>query len=53
MDEIVKQTQMWIKSTYTGKSGYTSFYNNEIDGIIGQGTFRRLIQELQIELNEI
>ena len=51
MDEMVKQTQTWLNKTYCGSAGYTPFSENELDGITGQGTFKRLIQGLQIELN--
>lgn len=51
-DEMVFKTQEWLNETYTGKSGYTPFASNEIDGITGFGTFKRLIQALQIELNK-
>jgi peptidoglycan hydrolase-like protein with peptidoglycan-binding domain len=52
MDEMVKKTQEWLNNTYSNKSGFTPFSQEEVDGITGQGTFRRLIQALQIELNE-
>lgn len=52
MDEMVKKTQEWLNKTYKGKEGYTAFSKDEIDGITGQGTFRRLIQALQIELRD-
>ena len=52
MDEMVKQTQEWLNKTYKSKAGFTKFSDEEIDGITGQGTFRRLIQAFQIELNE-
>ncbi|SHN62009.1 Peptidoglycan-binding (PGRP) domain of peptidoglycan hydrolases-containing protein [Butyrivibrio hungatei DSM 14810] len=52
MDEMVKQTQEWLNKTYKSKKGFTKFNDNEIDGITGQGTFKRLVQALQIELNE-
>lgn len=50
---MVKQTQTWLNKTYCGSAGYTPFSENELDGITGQGTFKRLIQGLQIELNKI
>lgn len=53
MDEMVRQTQIWLNSTYGNKSGYTSFSDDEIDGITGQGTFLRLVQALQIEINDV
>lgn len=49
---MVKQTQEWLNKTYKSKKGFTKFNDNEIDGITGQGTFKRLVQALQIELNE-
>ena len=52
-DEMVKETQVWLNKTYKGKTGFTTFTNEELDGVTGQGTFKRLIQALQIELNEV
>ena len=52
MDEMVKQTQEWLNKTYWLRKGFTKFKDEEIDGITGQGTFKRLIQALQIELND-
>ena len=52
MDEMVKQTQEWLNKTYKSRNGFTKFTDEELDGITGQGTFRRLIQALQIELND-
>lgn len=49
---MVKKTQEWLNKTYKRKKGFTKFTDAEIDGITGQGTFKRLIQALQIELNE-
>lgn len=52
MDEMVKKTQEWLNETYWLRKGFTKFKDEEIDGITGQGTFKRLIQALQIELND-
>lgn len=52
-DEMVKETQVWLNKTYKGKTGFTTFTNEELDGVTGQGTFKRLIQALQIEVNEV
>lgn len=51
MDQMVLQTQKWLNSTYSGIKGFTAFSENELDGITGANTFKRLIQGLQIELN--
>lgn len=51
MDQMVLETQKWLNNTYSGQSGFTPFTQNELDGVTGVGTFRRLIQALQIELH--
>lgn len=51
-DEMVAKTQKWLNDTYTGITGFTPFTKDEVDGITGFGTFKRLIQALQIELNK-
>lgn len=52
MDQMVFETQIWLNMVYSNKEGFTPFTNDELDGITGNGTFKRLIQALQIELNE-
>lgn len=51
MDQMVLKTQKWLNNTYSGIKGYVAFSENELDGITGANTFKRLIQALQIELN--
>lgn len=51
MDVMVLETQIWLNDTYTGRNGFDPFTEHELDGVTGTGTFRRLIQALQIELN--
>lgn len=51
MDQMVLQTQRWLNETYNGIKGYDSFTEEEMDGVTGFNTFKRLIQALQIELN--
>lgn len=52
MDEMVKATQEWLNKTYKGEKDFTPFAEKDIDGITGAGTFKRLIQALQIEINK-
>lgn len=52
MDEMVKATQEWLNETYKGEKDFTPFAEKDIDGITGVGTFKRLIQALQIEINK-
>ncbi len=52
MDEMVKATQEWLNKTYKGEKDFTPFEEKDIDGITGAGTFKRLIQALQIEINK-
>jgi len=52
MDEMVLKTQKWLKENYNGKAGFSDLSDKDIDGITGAGTFKRLVQALQIELNE-
>jgi len=51
MDVKVLETQKWLNNTYGGKAGFSKFSDDELDGITGNGTFKRLIQALQIEIN--
>lgn len=51
-DKMVLETQKWLNENYSGKKGFSPFSKEELDGITGFGTFKRLIQALQIELNE-
>lgn len=52
MDQMVLETQKWLNKTYSGHKDFLPFSDNELDGVTGFGTFKRLIQALQIELNE-
>ncbi|WP_162300645.1 glycoside hydrolase domain-containing protein [Anaerosacchariphilus polymeriproducens] len=52
MDRMVLATQQWLNNTYDGIKGYERFSDKQLDGITGAGTFLRLIQALQIELNK-
>lgn len=47
MDQAVKNAQIWLNSTYTGRPGYTRISE---DGITGQNTVKALIIALQIEI---
>jgi peptidoglycan hydrolase-like protein with peptidoglycan-binding domain len=51
MDQMVLATQTWLNTTYNGVNGYTPFSEEELDGVTGNQTYKRLIQALQIELN--
>ncbi|MDD5940129.1 MAG: DUF1906 domain-containing protein [Lachnospiraceae bacterium] len=51
MDEMVLNTQKWLNKTYSGQKGFEPFSEAQMDGITGEGTFKRLIEALQIELN--
>ena len=51
MDVMVLETQKWLNDTYAGQTGFVPFTQEELDGVTGAGTFRRLVQALQIELN--
>lgn len=51
MDVMVLETQEWLNNTYSDIAGFESFSESELDGVTGKGTFKRLIQALQIELN--
>ena len=51
MDAMVLETQEWLNGTYSGVAGFETFSEDELDGVTGNGTFRRLIQALQIEVN--
>lgn len=51
MDQMVLATQTWLNTMYKGVNGYSPFSEEELDGITGSKTFKRLIQALQIELN--
>ena len=48
---MVLETQKWLNDTYAGQTGFVPFTQEELDGVTGAGTFRRLVQALQIELN--
>lgn len=52
MDQMVLETQKWLNKTYSGHKDFLPFSDKELDGVTGFGTFKRLIQALQIELNE-
>lgn len=52
MDQMVLETQKWLNSTYSGIEGFEPFTGNELDGVTGRGTFKRLIEALQIEANK-
>lgn len=51
MDAMVLATQKWLNNHYKGVSDFDAFSEKELDGITGSGTFKRLIEALQIELN--
>ena len=52
MDKMVQKVQTWLMEHYNGKDGFETIQEENIDGIAGTGTVRRLIEALQIELNE-
>lgn len=52
MDQMVLETQKWLNNTYNGIEGFEPFTDNELDGVTGRGTFKRLIEALQIEANK-
>lgn len=51
MDQMVLLTQKWLNETYKGVNGYEPFNEEDLDGVTGFKTFKRLIEALQIELN--
>ena len=52
MDKMVQKVQTWLMEHYNGKDRFETIKEEDIDGIAGTGTVRRLIEALQIELNE-
>ena len=52
MDKMVQRVQTWLMEHYNGKDRFETIQEENIDGIAGTGTMRRLVEALQIELNE-
>ena len=46
MDKMVQKVQTWLMEHYNGKDRFETIKEEDIDGIAGTGTVRRLIEAL-------